>query len=55
MHQTSVAGTQAEAIGATRSPSGSKRPDGLAEEAQHHPAEEGYPCHLRADKRDGNP
>ena len=55
MRQPPVAGTQAEAIGVARSPSGSKRPDGLAEEAQHHPAEEGYPCHLRADKRDGNP
>ena len=32
-----------------------RQADGLGEEVQHHPAEEGYPCHLRADKRDGNP
>ena len=29
--------------------------DGLGEEAQHHPAEEGCPCHLRADQRSGKP
>ena len=35
--------------------SGAKAPDGLAEGAQHHPAEKDHPRHLRADQRDDEP
>jgi hypothetical protein len=43
------------AIGVTRSPSGSKDPGGLGEEAQHYPAEKNRPCYLRANQRSGKP